>query len=83
MLEPLGVDEATFAVYHALLSQPDSTPEQIAALVNRPVNEVHELMDELRKLDLLVPTWANPDGRARCPPPGGPGRSGRTAPHAS
>ena len=32
MLEPLGVDEATFAVYHALLSHPDSTPEQIAAL---------------------------------------------------
>lgn len=60
MLEPLGVDEATFAVYHALLSHPDSTPEQIAALVNVSVTEVHELMDTLRKLDLLVPTWTNP-----------------------
>ncbi|MFF1817353.1 LuxR C-terminal-related transcriptional regulator [Kribbella sp. NPDC058245] len=62
MLDPLGVDEATFAVYHALLSQPESTPEQIAALVERPVNDVHDLMDKLRKLDLLVPTWANPEG---------------------
>ena len=61
MLEPLGVDEATFAVYHALLSDPDSTPEQISALVNCPVPEVLDLMDKLRKLELLVPTWANPD----------------------
>ena len=61
MLEPLGVDEATFAVYHALLSHPDSTPEQIAALVNRSVTEVHELLDELRRLELLVPTWTNPE----------------------
>jgi DNA-binding CsgD family transcriptional regulator/sugar-specific transcriptional regulator TrmB len=62
VLDPLGVDEATFAVYHALLSHPDSTPEQIAALVDRSVNDVHELMNKLRKLDLLVPTWANPEG---------------------
>src|SRR6266542_3678977 len=62
VLEPLGVDEATFAVYHALLSHPDSTPEHIAALVNRSVTEVRELMDKLRKLELLVPTWTNPDG---------------------
>jgi DNA-binding CsgD family transcriptional regulator/sugar-specific transcriptional regulator TrmB len=62
VLEPLGVDEATFAVYHALLSHPDSTPEQIAALVDRSVTEVHELMDKLRRLELLVPTWTNPDG---------------------
>ncbi len=61
VLEPLGLDEATSAVYHALLRAPDSTPEQIAALVNRSLTEVHQLMDELRKLDLLVPTWTNPD----------------------
>lgn len=61
MLEPLGVDEATFAVYHALLSHPDSTPEQIAALVNCSVPEVEELMATLRKLELLVPTWTNPE----------------------
>ena len=60
MLEPLGVDEATFAVYHALLREPDSTPEQISALVNRPMDEVLQLMDNLRKLELLVPTWTNP-----------------------
>nr|WP_202887508.1 LuxR C-terminal-related transcriptional regulator [Kribbella solani] len=62
VLEPLGVDEATFAVYHALLSHPDSTPEQIAALVDRTTSEVLELMDQLRRLELLVPTWTNPDG---------------------
>ncbi|GAA1597244.1 helix-turn-helix domain-containing protein [Kribbella hippodromi] len=61
MLEPLGVDEATFSVYHALLSHPDSTPEQIAALVDRPLAEVNELMDKLRKLELLVPTWTRPE----------------------
>jgi DNA-binding CsgD family transcriptional regulator len=61
VLEPLGVDEATFAVYHALLSYPDSTPEQIAALVSRSEPEVHAMMDRLRKLELLVPTWANPN----------------------
>ncbi|GAA1591829.1 helix-turn-helix domain-containing protein [Kribbella sancticallisti] len=61
MLEPLGVDEATFAVYHALLSHPDSTPEQIAALVNSPLDEVLEMMQNLRKLELLVPTWTNPE----------------------
>ncbi|WP_242000588.1 TrmB family transcriptional regulator [Kribbella rubisoli] len=62
VFEPLGVDEATFAVYHALLSHPDSTPEQIAALVELPAEAVLELMDRLRKLDLLVPTWTNPGG---------------------
>ncbi|HEY0693388.1 MAG TPA: LuxR C-terminal-related transcriptional regulator [Kribbella sp.] len=62
MLEPLGVDEATFAVYHALLRQPDSTPDQIASLVDRSVGEVLQLMDKLRKLQLLVPTWTDPDG---------------------
>jgi DNA-binding CsgD family transcriptional regulator/sugar-specific transcriptional regulator TrmB len=61
VLEPLGVDEATFAVYHALLSHPDSTPEQIAALVNRPMDEVLQMMESLRKLELLVPTWTDPD----------------------
>ncbi|MEU4193125.1 LuxR C-terminal-related transcriptional regulator [Kribbella sp. NPDC026611] len=62
MLEPLGLDEATFAVYHALLNHPDSTPEEIAALVNRSATEVSGLMDKLRQLQLLVPTWTNPDG---------------------
>jgi DNA-binding CsgD family transcriptional regulator/sugar-specific transcriptional regulator TrmB len=62
VFEPLGVDEATFAVYHALLSHPDSTPEQIAALVDLSATTVQELMDKLRKLDLLVPTWTNPGG---------------------
>ncbi|MEV8376772.1 LuxR C-terminal-related transcriptional regulator [Kribbella sp. NPDC056861] len=61
MLEPLGVDDATFAVYHALLSRPDSTPAQIAGLLNRPVAEILDTMDQLRKLDLLVPTWTDPD----------------------
>ncbi|TCC32079.1 helix-turn-helix transcriptional regulator [Kribbella speibonae] len=56
------MDEATFAVYHALLNHPDSTPGQIAALVDRSAGEVEELMDTLRKLELLVPTWTNPDG---------------------
>ncbi len=60
MLEPLGVDEATFAVYHALLREPESTPEQIASLLNCALDEVHHRMDVLRKLDLLVPTWSNP-----------------------
>ena len=60
MLDPLGVDEPTFAVYHALLSHPDSTPDQIAALVNLPLAEVQRMMDDLRKLDLLVPTWHDP-----------------------
>jgi DNA-binding CsgD family transcriptional regulator/sugar-specific transcriptional regulator TrmB len=61
VLEPLGVDETTFAVYHALLSSPDSTPAQISALVKLPLAEVSRIMDELRKLDLLVPTWTDPD----------------------
>lgn len=61
MFEPLGVDEATFAVYHALLSHPDSTPEQISALVDLSVTDVRKLMNNLRELELLVPTWANPD----------------------
>ena len=61
MLEPLGLDEDTYAVYHALLREPDGTPEQIAALVNRPLGEIHRILDELRKLDLVVPTWTNPE----------------------
>ena len=79
MLEPLGVDEATFAVYHVLLSHPDSTPERIAALVNRSVPEVHELMDNLRKLELLVPTWTNPEAEHAVHPPGRPEQPGRAA----
>jgi DNA-binding CsgD family transcriptional regulator len=62
VLEPLGVDEATFAVYHALLRHPDGTPEQIAALVSVELDQVLKLMEKLRKLELLVPTWTNPGG---------------------
>lgn len=62
VLEPLGVDEAAFAVYHVLLRHPDSTPEQIAALANLDVNDVHDLLERLRKLELLVPTWTAPGG---------------------
>ena len=80
MLEPLGVDDATFAVYHALLSHPDSTPEQIAELVKQPIGQVLDTMALLRKLELLVPTWANPDVRARGPPPGRTVRAGRAPP---
>ncbi|HEU4947235.1 MAG TPA: helix-turn-helix domain-containing protein [Kribbella sp.] len=60
MLEPLGVDEATFAVYHALLREPDATPEQIAVLLDCPLDDVLRLMDRLRELQLLVPTWTTP-----------------------
>lgn len=60
MLDPLGLDEATLAVYNALLREPDSTPDHISALVGRPVDEVLQLMEELRKLELLVPSWTNP-----------------------
>lgn len=62
VLEPLGVDEATFAVYHALLREPDSLPERIAEVVDRPLDEVLRLMDRLRQLELLVPTWTSPGG---------------------
>jgi hypothetical protein len=65
VFEPLGVDEATFAVYHALLRHPDSTPDEVAALVNMSVTEVHGLMDKLRGLELLVPTWTNPTASTR------------------
>jgi sugar-specific transcriptional regulator TrmB/DNA-binding CsgD family transcriptional regulator len=61
VLEPLGLDEATFAVYHALLSHPDSTPLQISTLVKLPLAEVNQIMEDLRKLELIVPTWTKPD----------------------
>ena len=75
MLEPLGVDEATFAVYHALLSHPDSTPEQISARLNSPLDEVLQIMEHLRKLELLVPTWTDPDSEHAVHPRVGPRRS--------
>ncbi len=61
MLEPLGVDEATLAVYSALLRQPDASPEQLADQVGRPAGDVVELLDRLRRLELLIPTWTDQD----------------------
>jgi DNA-binding NarL/FixJ family response regulator len=61
VLEPLGVDDATFAVYHALLSRPESSPDEIAEVVNQPRAQVLDIMKLLRKLELLVPTWADPN----------------------
>jgi DNA-binding CsgD family transcriptional regulator/sugar-specific transcriptional regulator TrmB len=60
VLEPLGVDEATFAVYRAMLELPDSPPEQLAAALGRPVGEVVQQLQRLRDLDLVVPTWTTP-----------------------
>lgn len=60
VLQPLGVDEATFAVYHALLREPDSTPEQLSALLDCSLEELHQQLDRLRDLGLLVPTWTTP-----------------------
>jgi predicted transcriptional regulator len=60
VLQPLGVDEATFAVYHALLREPDSTPEQLCTRLDCSVDEVAGQLDRLRELGLLVPTWTTP-----------------------
>ena len=60
MLEPLGLDEATFAVYHALLRQPETTPEQLAESLDKTLTEVFHLLERLRRLELLVPTWTTP-----------------------
>jgi DNA-binding CsgD family transcriptional regulator/sugar-specific transcriptional regulator TrmB len=60
VLEPLGLDEATFAVYHALLREPESTPELLAKSLDKPIEEVFRLMERLRQLELLVPTWTTP-----------------------
>jgi len=60
VLEPLGLDEAAFAVYHALLREPESTPEQLAKALDKPLAEVFHLMERLRRLDLVVPTWTTP-----------------------
>ena len=60
MLEPLGLDEATFAVYHALLRDPDSTPELLAKSLEMTLDDVYRLMERLRRLELLVPTWTTP-----------------------
>src|SRR5262245_66007682 len=57
MLEPLGVDEATLAVYTALLRDPDHTPEQLARTVGLPLDELAGILDRLRDLELLIPTW--------------------------
>ncbi|HZO64586.1 MAG: helix-turn-helix transcriptional regulator [Kribbellaceae bacterium] len=62
MLEPLGVDEATLAVYSALLRRPEHTPEQVAADLERPVEEVRRLLDRLRELELIIPTWTSQGG---------------------
>lgn len=59
MLEPLGVDEATLAVYTALLRNPDHSAEQLSAQTDRPVDEVRRLLDELRRLELVIPTWTS------------------------
>jgi DNA-binding CsgD family transcriptional regulator len=58
LFEPLGVDEATLAVYRALLTRPDSTPEQLSTTLGLPLDEILRRMDRLRELELLVPTWA-------------------------
>lgn len=57
MFEPLGVDGATLAVYRALLTQPDSTPERLAKALDQPLDEIDRSLERLRKLELLVPTW--------------------------
>ena len=59
MLEPLGVDEATLAVYTALLRNPDHSAEQLSVQTDLPVDEVRHLLDELRRLELVIPTWTS------------------------
>lgn len=57
MLEPLGVDEATLAVYTALLRHPDHSAEQLAQTLGQPVERVVQHLDRLRELELVIPTW--------------------------
>jgi len=61
MLEPLGVDGATLAVYTALLRDPESTPEQLADMIGARPDEVVKVLDRLRELELLIPTWTTQD----------------------
>jgi DNA-binding CsgD family transcriptional regulator len=62
MLEPLGVDEATLAVYTALLRNPDHSAEQLAKDLGQPADEVRRQLDELRRLELVIPTWTSQGG---------------------
>src|SRR5262245_4417606 len=62
MLEPLGLDDATLAVYSALLRDPDHTPDRIAAELGLPPAEVLRLVDRLRELELVIPTWTSQGG---------------------
>lgn len=62
MLEPLGVDDETLAVYSALLREPDRSPDEVARTLNMPLDAVELVLDRLRELELVIPTWTSQGG---------------------
>ncbi|MEV6104771.1 helix-turn-helix transcriptional regulator [Streptomyces sp. NPDC051940] len=60
MLEPLGLEADAETVYRLLLEQPDWSVEDMAAHLNLAPAAVHEALDALADLRLLVPSDDGP-----------------------
>ncbi|MFD3405221.1 helix-turn-helix domain-containing protein [Kribbella sp. NPDC058693] len=65
VFEALGLSEENFAVYHALLRQPQlirvAHRDQLAAATGLPAEQVDARLTQLRDLGLLVARFSSPD----------------------
>ncbi|MGF7236973.1 MAG: LuxR family transcriptional regulator [Frankia sp.] len=70
MLDILGLDEVTYAVYREWLFGPSSTPEDIVETLGQPAAAVRRATERLVGMALLIPSRDQP-GRLLAVPPDG------------
>lgn len=70
MLDILGLDEVTYAVYRKWLFDPSTTPEDIVETLGQPAAAIRRATDRLVGMALLIPSRDRP-GRLLAVPPDG------------
>lgn len=70
MLDILGLDEVTYAVYRRWLLDPDSTQEDIGEELGHPPTMIRRATDRLVGLSLLIPSRDRPGHLLAVPPDG-------------
>jgi DNA-binding CsgD family transcriptional regulator/sugar-specific transcriptional regulator TrmB len=61
MLEALGLSSEAAQAYKAIIANPPLSAGELAELLDWPIKDLHDALDELANLALVRPSWEHPE----------------------
>jgi DNA-binding CsgD family transcriptional regulator/sugar-specific transcriptional regulator TrmB len=61
MLEALGLSAKAAQAYQAIIANPRLSADELAKLLDWPIKDLHDALDELANLALVRPSWEHPE----------------------